>query len=108
MYRHGQNAPSPLSLCPGTLFLRLGTATRTLLSDTSLRLTDILVSVLLHPCQAPRLAAAFCLRSLCVAVPSHLTPSIDRCLEGLEKFKSSAEAVAGYSGAIAALLEATR
>ena len=92
----------------GALFLRLGTASRTLVTDSHLKLTDVLLSVLLHPSQAPRLAAAFCLRSLCVAAPTHLTPTIDRCLDGLERLKTSAEAVAGYSSAIAALLGAAR
>ena len=92
----------------GSLFLRLGTSCRFLLLDNHLRLTEVLLSVLLHPCQAPRLAAAFCLRCLCIAVPSHLTPTIDICLEGLEKFKTTIEAVAGYSCAIASLLGAVR
>lgn len=36
------------------------------------------MAVLVHPCQAARLAAAWCLRCICVAVPSHITPLIDR------------------------------
>ncbi len=92
----------------GALFLRLGTASRSLAADQHLRLAEVLLSVLLHPCQSPRLAAAFCLRSLCMAAPSYLTPTVDRCLDGLEKLKASSEAVAGYSGAVAALLGAAR
>ena len=81
---------------------------RSLIADNHLRLTDILVSVLLHPCLAPRLAAAWALRQLGVASPAHLTPVLDRCIDGLERLKGSAEAVAGYSAAIAALLGAVR
>ncbi len=92
----------------GTLFLRLGTSARSLMTDSHFRATDVLLSVLLHPCQAPRLASAWALRCLCVAVPGHLTPTIDRCLDGLEKLKASAEAVSGYSGAIAAMLGTVR
>lgn len=39
---------------------------------------DAVMAVLVHPCQAARLAAAWCLRCLCVAVPSQNTPVIDR------------------------------
>lgn len=92
----------------GTLFQRLGTVSRTLIMDHHLHLTNVLCSLLLHPSQAPRLAASWCLRCLCVASPSHLTPILDRCLEGLEKLKASADAVSGYSSAIAALLGAVR
>lgn len=112
----------------GHLFGRLGTsiarsllnagdptATHTQLVDNNAstnagipRLTDTLLSVLLHPCPAPRLAAAWCLRCLCVAVPSHLTPSIDLCLDGLENLRRSPEAIYGYSAALAALLGAVR
>ncbi|TRY62952.1 hypothetical protein TCAL_15248 [Tigriopus californicus] len=92
----------------GTLFQRLGTVSRTLIVDHHLHLTNVLCSLLVHPSQAPRLAASWCLRCLCVASPSHLTPILDRCLEGLEKLKASADAVSGYSSAIAALLGAVR
>ncbi len=92
----------------GILFLRLGTASKSLAQDSHLRLTEILLSVLLHPCQAPRLSAAFCLRCLCAATPSHLAPTVDRCLDGLDRLKASAEAVSGYSGAVAALLGVAR
>lgn len=41
-------------------------------------LVDAVMAVLIHPCQAARLAAAWCLRCICVAVPSQNTPIIDR------------------------------
>lgn len=62
------------------------------------------VSVLLHPSHAARLAASWCLGSISVALPSQLSPLLDRCVERMEKLKSSPEAVSGYSSALAALL----
>ncbi|XP_040574960.1 HEAT repeat-containing protein 5B [Lepeophtheirus salmonis] len=91
----------------GFLLIRLGTSARSLVQTDSI-LTSVLLSVLIHPSQAPRLAAAWCLRCLCIAVPSHLTPTIDKCLEGLDSLKTSPEAIAGYSSALAALLGAVR
>lgn len=41
-------------------------------------LIEAVMAVLVHPCQAARLAAAWCLRCICVAVPSQITPLIDR------------------------------
>jgi hypothetical protein len=43
-----------------------------------------------------------------VAVPSHLTPAIDLCLDGLENLRRSPEAIYGYSAALASLLGAVR
>jgi hypothetical protein len=65
-------------------------------------------AALLHPCMAARLAAAVCLRSVCLALPNLLTPLLDRASSRLEHMKSSADAVSGYSLALAALLSAVR
>jgi len=92
----------------GSLLQRLGTVSNTLLSDSSLRMMDTVFSGLLNSSQAVRLAAASCLRKVCTAVPSVLTPLIDKCVEALDNYKSSQEAVSGYSGALAALLGAVR
>ena len=62
------------------------------------------MSVLIHPSHAARLSASWCLGSIAVALPSQLTPLLDRCVERMEKLKSSPEAVSGYSSALAALL----
>ena len=43
-----------------------------------------------------------------MAVPGHLTPTIDLSLDGLENLRSSPEAIYGYSAALAALLGAVR
>lgn len=60
-----------------------------------LDLIESTVSVLVHPCQAARLAAACCLRCICVAVPSQITPLIDRCVTGIEELRTSPEAISG-------------
>uniref|UniRef100_A0A1B6GMZ3 HEAT repeat-containing protein 5A n=1 Tax=Cuerna arida TaxID=1464854 RepID=A0A1B6GMZ3_9HEMI len=84
------------------LIQSLGTTASNLL--TSSNLVDAVMAVLIHPCQAARLAAAWCLRCLCVAVPSQNTPVIDRCIENIESMRSSPEAISGYSAALAAVL----
>ena len=66
------------------------------------------MAVLVHPCQAARLAAAWCLRCICVAVPSQITPLIDRCVESIENLRTSPEAITGYSSALAAVLGSVR
>lgn len=63
-----------------------------------------MVSVLIHPSHAARLAASWCLGSISRALPSQLTPLMDRCVERMDKLKTSPEAVSGYSSALAALL----
>ena len=66
------------------------------------------MSVLLHTSPAARLAAAWCLRSVAVALPSQLTILIDRCMTRMQHLKSSPEAVSGYSFAVTALLGGVR
>nr|XP_022914802.1 HEAT repeat-containing protein 5B isoform X2 [Onthophagus taurus] len=92
----------------GSLILSLGTTAHDLITDQSLKLVDGVVGVLTHPCQAARLAAAWCLRCICVAVPSQNTPLIDRFVNGIEDLRTSPEAIAGYSGALAAVLGGIR
>ena len=62
------------------------------------------MSVLLHPSPSARLAAAWCLRSIAVALPSQMTILIERCMNRMHHLKSSPEAITGYSYALAALL----
>lgn len=71
-------------------------------------LVDTVCQVLGHPCLAARLAAAWCLRCICVAVPSQATPLIDRCVETLDNLKSSPEIISGFSSALAAVLGGVR
>ncbi|PNF23582.1 hypothetical protein B7P43_G04947, partial [Cryptotermes secundus] len=92
----------------GSITLGLGTTASNLLTDQSLSLIEAVMAVLVHPCQAARLAAAWCLRCICVAVPSQITPLIDRCVEGIENMRTSPEAIVGYSSALAAVLGGVR
>lgn len=69
---------------------------------------DSVISVILHPSISVRLTAAWCLHCIAVALPSYLTPLLDRCLERLTVLKSSPEAVTGFSFAVAALLGAVK
>lgn len=46
----------------GSLILSLGTTAQILLTDQALNLVDATCAVLVHPCSAARLAAAWCLR----------------------------------------------
>ncbi|XP_055847565.1 HEAT repeat-containing protein 5B isoform X1 [Episyrphus balteatus] len=92
----------------GSLVLGLGTTALNLLNDHTLNAIDATCAVLVHPCAAARLAAAWCLRCFCVAVPSHITPLIDRFVDAIEQMRSSPEAIAGYSCALAAILGSVR
>uniref|UniRef100_A0A1B0GJ56 HEAT repeat-containing protein 5B n=2 Tax=Lutzomyia longipalpis TaxID=7200 RepID=A0A1B0GJ56_LUTLO len=92
----------------GSLVLILGTTAQNLLTDQQLNFVDATCAVLIHPCLAARLAAAWCLRCICVAVPSQITPLIDRCIDAMENMRSSPEAISGYSSALAAVLGSVR
>uniref|UniRef100_A0A671UXG9 HEAT repeat-containing protein 5A n=1 Tax=Sparus aurata TaxID=8175 RepID=A0A671UXG9_SPAAU len=85
----------------GALVRGLGSTAAPLLTDT---LLDTVVSVLLHPVASARLAAAWCLRCVAMAMPSQGSLLLDRCAERLVALKSSPEAVAGYGAAVAALV----
>ncbi|KAI5731689.1 hypothetical protein M8J77_014389 [Diaphorina citri] len=87
-----------------SLILGLGTTANNVLSDKSCNLLETVMISLIHPSQAVRLASAWCLRCICVAVPSQCTPLIDRCIECIEMMKNSPEAISGYSYALAAVL----
>ncbi|XP_026966805.1 HEAT repeat-containing protein 5A isoform X6 [Sagmatias obliquidens] len=92
----------------GNLVHSLGTTAAPLLQDSSAGVLDNVISVTLHPSISVRLAAAWCLHCIAVALPSYLTPLLDRCLERLTVLKSSPEAVTGFSFAVAALLGAVK
>ncbi|XP_006835427.1 PREDICTED: HEAT repeat-containing protein 5A [Chrysochloris asiatica] len=92
----------------GNLIHSLSTTAAPLLQDSSAGILDSVTSVILHPCMSVRLAAAWCLHCIAVALPSYLTPLLDRCLERLTVFKSSPEAVTGFSFAVASLLGAVK
>ena len=60
--------------------------------------------VLKYPSMAARLAAAWCMHCVAKALPSQLYNLVSMCLTHLEQFKSSPEAISGYSQALAGLL----
>ncbi|KAE8601579.1 hypothetical protein XENTR_v10013725 [Xenopus tropicalis] len=88
----------------GSLVQSLNSTASPLILEPSIGLLDTVTNVLLHPSMAARLAAAWCLRCVAVALPFQLTPLLDRCAERLNNLKNSPEAVSGYSFAMAALL----
>ncbi|XP_060895385.1 HEAT repeat-containing protein 5B isoform X1 [Labrus mixtus] len=88
----------------GSLVQSLSATASPLITEPSIGLLETVTSVLLHPSMAARLAAAWCLRCVAVALPYQLTPLLDRCAERINNLKSSPEAVSGYSFAMAALL----
>ncbi|CAK6984560.1 HEAT repeat-containing protein 5A, partial [Scomber scombrus] len=92
----------------GRLIQGLGSTAAPLLTDSSTALLDTVISVLLHPVASARLAAAWCLRCVAMAMPSQCSPLLDRCAERLVALKSSPEAVAGYGAAVAALVAAVQ
>ncbi|XP_067847513.1 HEAT repeat-containing protein 5A isoform X2 [Heptranchias perlo] len=92
----------------GSLIQGLGSTATPLLQDSTIGVLDKVISVLLHPSVSARLAAAWCLRCFAVALPSQVSPLLDRCTERLSALRSSPEAVTGYSFAIAALLGAVQ
>jgi len=73
-----------------------------------LGIVEPVVSVLIHPSPAARLSAAWCLRSIAVALPSQMTIFIERCVTRMQRLKSSTEAISGYSFALTALLGGVR
>ena len=64
--------------------------------------------VLLHQLPAPRLAAAWCMFCVGLALPSQLSTLVDFCLLQLKGSRKSVVAVSGYSYATAALLGTVR
>ncbi|XP_072786297.1 HEAT repeat-containing protein 5A isoform X9 [Taeniopygia guttata] len=92
----------------GSLIHGLGTTAAPLLQDSSTGVLEAVISVILHPSISVRLTAAWCLRCIAVALPSHVSLLLDRSIERLSALKSCPEAITGYSFAVAALLGAVK
>lgn len=92
----------------GCLVQSLGTSSAPLITEPSTGIVEPVVSVLIHPSPAARLSAAWCLRSIAIALPSQMTILIERCITRMQRLKSSTEAISGYSFALAALLGGVR
>jgi hypothetical protein len=89
----------------------LGTSTTLLLQDSCNGLIDTLFLVILNPSHSVRLSAAWCLRSITTALPSLMTPLIDRCLEKMNFLSKQSnsyntDAMSGFALALQALLGA--
>ena len=82
----------------------LTTAARSLVNDKTI---ESVLSVLIHSAPAARLGAAWCLRTMTVAIPSHLSPMIDRCLSQLGT-SSAIETVSGFAYTLCALIGGVR
>ncbi|KRX15270.1 HEAT repeat-containing protein 5A [Trichinella nelsoni] len=87
------------------LVMRIGSVAAPLFVEAS-GILEPIFSVLLHPSELCRIAAAWCLRCISITVPSLMTPLLERCLLRLEHNKNSANAISGYSCATAALTAA--
>ena len=64
--------------------------------------------VLRHSSPAARLSGAWCVRCLCLSLPSQLSSLLDYCMARLQEAGSSPTAVTGYSFALASLLGTAR
>lgn len=89
----------------------LGTSTSLLLQDSCQGFLDTLFLVILNPSHSVRLSAAWCLRSITTALPSLMTPLIDRCLEKMivlakQSNSYNTDAMSAYALALQALLGA--
>lgn len=89
----------------------LGTSTTLLLQDSCNGLIDTLFLVILNPSHSVRLSAAWCLRSITTALPSLMTPLIDRCLDKMKSLAKQStsyntDAMSGFALALQALLGA--
>ena len=62
-------------------------ATSSSSSASKCSVVDSICATLLHPSSSARLAAAWCMRSLAVALPSQRTPFILKCAEQLDALR---------------------
>ena len=123
MYIHlVSRVPNHSILCPisGALVYSLNTAALPLVAhdssglipkefDTKLPpLLSALHLVLLHSSPAARLAGAWCVHCLGLALPSQLSSLVDYCMSRLQQALTSPTATAGYAFATASLLGTVR
>ncbi|CAH1726558.1 unnamed protein product [Aphis gossypii] len=88
----------------GCLLLNMGTMANNLISDNTCNVIETALSVMIHPSQAARLSAAWCIRCVCIALPSQCTPLIDRCIENIESTRATPEIIFGYSAVLIGIL----
>lgn len=92
----------------GTLINQLGASCLSILNDSQLCLVENVCLVINHPAHVVRLSSAWCIRCICLAVNSQLTPLIERSLERLETLRGSPESINGHSYVLSALLGTVR
>jgi hypothetical protein len=88
-----------------------GTSALLLLQDSCNSLIDTLFLVIINPSYSVRLSAAWCFRSIGIALPSLMTPLIDKCFEKLNDLAKqpnscNTDAMSGFALALQALLGA--
>ncbi len=91
------------------LVQNFGTSTILLLQDSFNDLIDTLFLVILNPSYSVRLSAAWCFRSIGTALPSLMTPLIDKCFEKINDLATQStayniDAMSGFALALQALL----
>jgi len=95
----------------GLLLQSFGTSTFLLLQDNCHGLIDTLFLVILNPSYSVRLSVAWCFRSIGIALPSFMTPLIDKCFEKMNDLAKQStsyntDAMSGVALALQALLGA--
>jgi len=93
------------------LIQSFGTSTFLLLQDSCNGLIDTLFLVVLNPSYSVRLSGAWCFRSIGIALPSLMTPLIDKCFEKINDLTKQStsyntDAMAGFALVLQALLGA--
>jgi hypothetical protein len=93
------------------LIQSFGISTFSLLQDSCRSLMDTLFLVILNSSHSVRLSVAWCFRSIGVALPSLMTPLIDKCLEKINDLTKQStlyntDAIAGFALVLQALLGA--
>ena len=91
----------------GFILRQLGTAALSLVADSN-QITEAVHCGVSFPSNPVRLASAWCLRSIALALPSQLTSFLCKCMEKLTSDVQSPDVIMGYSYAVAALLGAVR
>lgn len=99
------------SLNTAALSLVIGEAGGVASTDLAKRQPPLLAAVghiFLLPSLAARLAGAWCMHCIGLALPSQLSALVDHCLVQLQGARESMDTVSGYSHAIASLLATVR
>ena len=83
------------------LALSLSSSVEELLSE---KVTNTVLSVLIHPAPAAWLSAAWCMRCCALAIPRMMTKFIDICMKKMSSLKASSDALTGFGHTLAAMI----